>query len=331
MAMTSGFFNSVDGDRKYNARDISMYFNGLVSDGVFENLGGKLQVTADGTGMTVNVATGRALIDCQWFSNDAIETLSIEPASVSAKRVDAIVLKLDMTDNGRAITLYVKRGTEFTSGRVVPPRIWTETVKELYIAQINVGAGVSTISQSNIVDTRGTSYCPYVTGLIDQVDTAQLFEQYQASCEEYYNEMTKAFDEYIAEKQQAFNSWFSTLTETLHVDTSVMKYQYTEKDKVNQNTVTDDDGNLLIVTTTMNLAEYADGDILLLFIGGILLNENTDYTVSGTGSETVFTFPNGFRISSTTETLPLTAVVLKSVIGAGVVSTMIDDINGEVI
>lgn len=328
MAMTSGFFNCIDGDRKYNARDISMYFNGLVSDGVFENLGGKLQVTADGTGMTVNVATGRALIDCQWFNNDAVETLTIEPAAIDSVRFDAVALRLDMTENGRKISLYVKKGE---NNHAVSQPDWTENYKEIYLAIILVTKNLTAITQDNVSDTRGTKYCPYVTGLIDQVDTAQLFEQYKASCEKYYNEMTKAFDEYIAEKQQAFNSWFATLTETLHVDTSVMKYQYTEKDKVSQNTVTDDNGNLLIVRTTMNLAEYEDGDILLLFIGGILLNENTDYTVSGTGSETIFTFPNGFKIESTTETLPLTAVVLKSVIGAGVVSTMIDDINGEVI
>lgn len=68
MAITSGFFNSVNGDRVYNAREISMYFDGLISDGVYESVGGKLQVTATGLGMQVTVAAGRAIIDCQWLT-----------------------------------------------------------------------------------------------------------------------------------------------------------------------------------------------------------------------------------------------------------------------
>ena len=35
MAIKYGFFNSVSGDRKYNADDISNYFLKLISDGVF--------------------------------------------------------------------------------------------------------------------------------------------------------------------------------------------------------------------------------------------------------------------------------------------------------
>lgn len=333
MAMTSGFFNSIDGDRQYNARDMSMYFKGLVSDGVYENVGGKLQVTADGDGMTVNVATGRALIDCQWFNNDAIETLTIEPASVSAKRVDAIVLRLDMTDSGRAITLTVKKGTEFTSGREVPPLVWNASIKELYIAQVNVGAGKTSITQVDIVDVRGTHYCPYVTGLIKQVDTAQLFEQYQAACETYFNEMTTAFNAYVTEKQQAFNSWFNSLTETLSVDTSVLKYQYTEADITVQNSLPYSAYNdsRIVKSVTINMPNYESNDILLLYIGGVLLNEGAEYTVSGSGAETRIIFTNGFVIDNINEKLPLTAVVLKSVAGGSVIAIKLDEINGEVI
>lgn len=32
MAVTYGFFNSVNGDRKYNADQMSSYFEGLVTD-----------------------------------------------------------------------------------------------------------------------------------------------------------------------------------------------------------------------------------------------------------------------------------------------------------
>lgn len=54
MAVTYGFFNSVNGDRKYNADQMSSYFDGLVTDGVYEKIGDALIVKA-GTGMQVSI------------------------------------------------------------------------------------------------------------------------------------------------------------------------------------------------------------------------------------------------------------------------------------
>ena len=79
--VTYGFFNSVDGDRKYSADQMSNYFKGLISDGVYEGLGSALVVTA-GDGMAVNVGTGRAIIDCKWINLDGVESLPISPASL---------------------------------------------------------------------------------------------------------------------------------------------------------------------------------------------------------------------------------------------------------
>ena len=45
--LTSGFFNSVDGDRKYNAEQMSQMFEGLIGDGIFESVGGKFKVSAN--------------------------------------------------------------------------------------------------------------------------------------------------------------------------------------------------------------------------------------------------------------------------------------------
>ena len=44
MAWTSGFFNSVNGDRLYNADQMSHIFEGLITDGVYESVGNKLAV-----------------------------------------------------------------------------------------------------------------------------------------------------------------------------------------------------------------------------------------------------------------------------------------------
>lgn len=301
MSMTSGFFNSVDGDRLYNARDMSMYFKGLISDGVYASVGGKLKVTA-ANGMSVNVADGRAMIDCQWFNSDAIETLEIDVADVGKKRKDAIVLRLDMNEDARSITLYVKKGAATTGTPVAPARVWNTNVKELYLAYVTINGNTTEISTSLITDMRGTSACPYVTGIIEQVDSHDLFEQYQASCEEFYTIMTTQFYEYITTRQKEFDAWLSTLTGELKVDTSVQKYEAHDVYK-------SDTG--YIDNIAMPLAEYESGDVVFVHVGGVLLVESVEFIVGGgVGTGATITFPN--RLKDNGEGVPITVIVLKN-------------------
>ena len=39
MSVTSGFFNSLNGDRRYNAEQMSSIFDGIINDGIFANIG----------------------------------------------------------------------------------------------------------------------------------------------------------------------------------------------------------------------------------------------------------------------------------------------------
>ena len=56
MAVTYGFYNSVSGDRKYDARQIASIFDGVILDGVYQSIGTALIVTAS-SGLQVRVAT----------------------------------------------------------------------------------------------------------------------------------------------------------------------------------------------------------------------------------------------------------------------------------
>ena len=44
MALTSGFYNSINGDRTYNAEQMSSIFDGIINDGVFASIGKVFQV-----------------------------------------------------------------------------------------------------------------------------------------------------------------------------------------------------------------------------------------------------------------------------------------------
>ena len=79
MAITSGFFNSLSGDRKYDARQMGEMFDGLIEDGVFMSIGDALK-TVLSSGMTVAVGTGRAWFLHTWTKNDSDQLITVSAA-----------------------------------------------------------------------------------------------------------------------------------------------------------------------------------------------------------------------------------------------------------
>ena len=150
MAVTSGFFDSRNGDRKYNADQMSEYFRGIVSGGVFQHLDGGLQVTA-GTGLSVNVAAGRAIVQNRWVQNSASLPLSISAASETYGRKDAVVLRLD--SSARTVSIVVKTGTPAASP-AAPSMTRSGGVYEMALAYVNVAAGATSVT---ITDKRSDS------------------------------------------------------------------------------------------------------------------------------------------------------------------------------
>ena len=238
--VTYGFFNSLDGDRRYTADQMSNYFKGLISDGVYEGLASALVVTA-GDGMTVNVGTGRAIIDCKWINLDGVESLPISPASPTQARYTAVVIRLDREN--RQMVLTTVDGEPAASP--VMPEIGDD---ELCLAMVYVTANAVSISQVNITDMRGSQHCLWVTGLIDQLDTSTLFLQWQT----------------------AFDEWFSALTGRLQVNTYIQEYH---------RSVTLD-GSTTIVILNMAGYTYEVTDIIRIHINGLLAKAGTDYTLT---------------------------------------------------
>ena len=214
---TSGFFNSVNGDRLYNADQMSHIFEGLITDGVYESVDNKLAVQPN-SGMTIQIATGRGWFDKRWVNNDSEYTMTIENSDVILNRYVAVVIKVDSTDAVRDAVPYLKYG-EFATNPVKPTMTRTETVKEYCLAYIYVGAGVSEITASAIEDTRADeSLCGWVTGLITQISTSTLFAQYDAIFNEFMTRETADFDQFVAQQMSDFNDWFENLQVQLEGD-----------------------------------------------------------------------------------------------------------------
>lgn len=257
MAITYGYFNSVNGDRTYNADQMSEYFDGLVSDGVYESVDGALQVLA-GSGMQVQVQSGRAIINCKWIKNDAAISLNITQAHPTLSRYTAVILRLNSTN--RLIEITTKDGTP-ASIPTKPAMQNDGMIIEKCLAYVYVGAGATTITQANITDTRpDNTVCGWITGLIEQVDTSQLFLQWQTAYEEFY---------------ESFQSWFETLTKQLQVNTYI--YRYSKRFVIRSGT-----GN--IIPLDMEGYTYEPSDIISVYINGLYGSENYDYTIDTSGT-----------------------------------------------
>jgi hypothetical protein len=202
MAIKYGFFNSVDGDRLYDAEDLSRYLHGIVSSGVYADRPDSFQVLANGN-TTLTLQPGRAMLDGHYLESDEPLTFKLEDAGAK-DRIDAVVLCLDMAN--RSCRIYIKTGTP--SAKPEPPaREYNDTLKEWILATVYVRKLTVAITQSSVTDTRSdSSVCGWVTGLIDQVDTSTLFAQWEAAYKEQYDlaeanrqAMETAFNEWLAE------------------------------------------------------------------------------------------------------------------------------------
>lgn len=296
MAVTYGFFNSLNGDRKYNADQMSEYFKGLVSDGVYENVGGALQVLT-GTGMTVQVQTGRMLIDSKWLENDAVLTVQLNSAHVTLNRYTAIVARLDRTN--RLIEIVAKDGTNASSP--IKPSIQDDAaIMEKCLAYVYVPASATSISQSDIEDTRAnTTICGWVTGIIEQVDTSELFLQWQTAYQEFYAQMQS----WMETQQTTFESWLSTLTSELKINTYINQYEKYVKGTTSE---------IGVVQLDMEGYTYDANDIFIIAINGLMAAEAYDYLIDT--SKTPVEVHLNFTTSSTTQN-DAQIKVLKSVIG----------------
>lgn len=199
---TSGFFNSVNGDRTYNADQLSSIFEGLITNGVYAAVGNKLAVQPN-SGMTIQINTGLGWFAQKWARNDSEYLITLEDSDVLLNRYCAICVRVDTTTAERKAEPYIKY-SDFASTPTKPTMERSDTVQEFCLAYVYIPAGTTTITGSMIEDTRGnTELCGWVTGLIKQIDTTTLFQQFEAAFLEWFNGLADYLDENVEAKLSA--------------------------------------------------------------------------------------------------------------------------------
>lgn len=245
MALNYGYFDSINGDRLYDADTMSQYFTGIVGRGVVQTYEGGLQVTTV-EGMTVAMRTGKAFFsNGKWVTNTADYPIVISDASEILPRIDRIVLRCDNSDNARDVKLILKTGIPAETP-TAPALDSGDMVEELSLCQIYVGAEATEITQADITDERpNDELCGFLHQLFDNISTTDLFAQYDA----------------------AFESWFAGVKQTLA--TMTLLQQYTSS----YTTAVQDQTEIPINIPQYNMAV----DILNVYINGLKLIQDVDY------------------------------------------------------
>ncbi|MCQ3908917.1 MAG: hypothetical protein MJ200_05340 [Mycoplasmoidaceae bacterium] len=189
MAEISGFFNSVNNDRVYDATDVARFLKKFFTNGVFNN---SLQVVANDN-MTVSVSVGQANIEGYSYELNAVKTLDISDADSTLSRIDSVILRLDLSN--RQITVQILEGSTATEPSQ-PNIVRSGNIYDLRLANILIPAESTRITSEMITDTRFTSDCGNVTQAVLSLDTHNIFKQYEVM----------------------FNNWFSGLQVVLDGD-----------------------------------------------------------------------------------------------------------------
>ena len=184
MAITYGFYNGLNHDRKYEAKDISGIFNGIIRDGIFQSIGTAMVVTAY-SGNVVNVGIGRAWFNGTWTVNDAILPITMPASDVILDRIDAIILEVNQTESVRANSVKYLTGTP-SSTPVNPTLTKADGVYQYPLCYISRKANSTEITASDITNKVGTSDCPFVTGILDTVNIDTLLTQWDAEFDTWF-------------------------------------------------------------------------------------------------------------------------------------------------
>lgn len=207
MSVSFGFYNSLNGDRKYNATQLSSIFDGLIIDGVFATVGNAFIVQAAG-GNSVTVGTGRAWFNHTWTLNDSVLSLTASESDIMSDRIDAVILEINASEEVRENTIKIINGVP-ASEPSRPTLIHTDLINQYALCYIYRKAGSTEITQGNITNAVGSDATPFVMGTLNTISMNDLSLQWQSQLDELVANKTSEIDEWTTREQDEFNNWRS--------------------------------------------------------------------------------------------------------------------------
>lgn len=223
MAQECGFFNAqLEGeefDRVYLAEQFAAYFAAFIGNGIYGHSMQKLQVLCqDVPNMSIKVLSGEAYTNGWWYRNTDTYDISVPVADGVLSRIDVVVVRWGNAE--RDMWLQLITGTP--SSNPVKPAIRRDAdYFDLQLAVISVPAGTIRITQTQIQDTRlDNAVCGLVTGVVDQIDTTNLYNQFESYFQDFKDhyeadyatwtaQQKQAYLDYVAATKLAYDNWVS--------------------------------------------------------------------------------------------------------------------------
>lgn len=131
------------------------YWRGVIPDGIVAGVGDEMRPYGNSTGMVIYISTGAIMIDNHRAVISTTKALQIEAADPDYDRIDTIVARIVYgNENESYVELDVKTGT--AEPDPVAPDITQSTggIYEVKLAEVTVHAGVVTLTQNDVGDTR---------------------------------------------------------------------------------------------------------------------------------------------------------------------------------
>lgn len=193
MAVTYGFFDSINGDRKYSADEFGQIFEGIISDGVMANSRNGLAISPGPENVTgrpkLTIGAGKAWFNNHYIVNDTSYTITLDnpqdhlPSGVTSTTAQVyftvyILVDTRTTDGGRSCSIQTKYGVaKGIAESITPPDITTETGQYAYrLADIRYtdseGGPGAPLVDSQITDRRTFS-----TLLLETEEVSQALSQ----------------------------------------------------------------------------------------------------------------------------------------------------------
>lgn len=190
MTQRYGFFDSVDGDRRYSAEDMGRMFDGIIRDGIFANYMEAFKVSPH-NGLSVRIAPGRCWFNHRWFECDETIYLGLAAAHTTYARIDAVAIEVNEDASTRSVRLRIITGAP-SSAPAVPTGIHQDGLNQYIVATIQVKANATAIDATNIVDNRGGTSCPWVTAPDVSIDLAAVMTDIRAKWNSWFDTIQDA-------------------------------------------------------------------------------------------------------------------------------------------
>lgn len=223
MAVSYGFYNSVNGDRKYNAEEFGSIFDGVIRDGIYMSIGDRFAVKVAATGDAITVGTGRAWFNKTWTLNDSILTIPVLASDVLFDRLDIVVLEVNTSNAVRANSIKIVQGVAATQPQE-PVLTNTNEVHQYPLAVLSRKSNINTIEQADISNRVGSDKTPFVTSILESVSVEELLVQWESQWDVWFTTKTtnyqNEFNAWRNQKEVDFNGWFATLQAELDSNTA---------------------------------------------------------------------------------------------------------------